>query len=128
MKKIPLPAEPTEDMITAAYTLIETMPKGSEARHKRIVAEVWRAMRDAAPPLKVGGLTKKQRQLLEAVADYIEEHGQSPSYREIMTLIDEAHLSQVYEVVKSLKRRGFIDHSPRSRRSIRILVRPGTKP
>lgn len=74
--------EPQRDQIEAAYLLVAQMKGGTEARDKALVAEVWRVMFDAVPYRRTG-LTTPQRQVLEAIADYIDDHKVSPTYEEI---------------------------------------------
>ena len=127
MKLIPLPAEPTPDMVSAAFMIIENLPKGTEARHKRMVVEVWKAMVSAAPGPRTGGITPRQRIALEIIADYIQEHGISPTYREIGAQMGKPSVSDVAGIIRSLKKRGFITKADGRRRSLRILIHPGTQ-
>lgn len=124
MKTKVLPIKPTNDMINAAYMLIETMPKGTDARHMRIVAEVYEAMAECAPLPTVTGLTPRMRTALEFICEYVDEHGRSPSFDEIGEHMGRVK-SDIFHIVKGLKRRGFINYGYGARRSIRVLVRPG---
>ncbi len=61
--------------------------------------------------------TKKQRQLLTYIEQFIGEHGYSPSYREIMAGCDYTSVATVALHVNSLISRGHLrkrDHSARS--------------
>ncbi len=61
--------------------------------------------------------TKKQQEILIFIADYIERHGYSPSYREIMTGLNYTSVATVALHVSSLIKRGHLikrDHSARS--------------
>lgn len=120
-----MPTEPTENMIQAAYMLIETMPKGTPERHRRIVAEVWRQMCEVAPPAATGGLTRRQQEVHEVIAAYIDDYKISPTYQEIA---DQLPIDKpaAHKIVRSLVRRGVcrISHL-RGVRSIELLFRPG---
>lgn len=61
--------------------------------------------------------TKKQRELLQYIDEFIQEHGYSPSYREIMAGLNYTSVATVALHVNSLLKRGHIrkrDHSARS--------------
>ena len=121
----PMPTIADGNMINAAYMLIETMPKGTPDRHRKIVAAVWEAMCEVSPATNIGGLTKRMRQGLEVITEYIDENGISPTYSEIQALTGGRHKSDIKHIVHSLRRRGFITFEDRKQRSIRIIRRPG---
>jgi SOS-response transcriptional repressor LexA len=61
--------------------------------------------------------TKKQRELLDFIESFIQAHGYSPSYREIMTGLKYNSVATVALHVNSLIKRGHLrkrDHSARS--------------
>lgn len=61
--------------------------------------------------------TKKQKELLSFIEEFIEKHGYSPSYREIMNGLDYNSVATVALHVNSLIKRGHLrkrDHSARS--------------
>ena len=61
--------------------------------------------------------TKKQRELLTHIEQFIGEHGYSPSYREIMTGLNYTSVATVALHVNNLIKRGHLrkrDHSARS--------------
>lgn len=61
--------------------------------------------------------TKKQRELLTYIEQFIGEHGYSPSYREIMSGLNYTSVATVALHVNNLIRRGHLrkrDHSARS--------------
>jgi SOS-response transcriptional repressor LexA len=74
--------------------------------------------------------TKKQRDILEFIAAFIEEHGYSPSYREIMKGLNYTSVATVSLHVNNLIRRGHLakrDHSARSLEVIKVEIQPETK-
>ena len=61
--------------------------------------------------------TKKQREILVYIEQFIQQHGYSPSYREIMNGLDYTSVATVSLHVNSLIKRGHLvkrDYSPRS--------------
>jgi repressor LexA len=61
--------------------------------------------------------TKKQRELLTFIEQFIGEHGYSPSYREIMTGLNYTSVATVALHINNLIKRGHLrkrDHSARS--------------
>lgn len=61
--------------------------------------------------------TKKQRELLTYIEQFIGEHGYSPSYREIMTGLNYTSVATVALHINNLIKRGHLrkrDHSARS--------------
>lgn len=81
--------------------------------------------------------TKKQRELLSFIEDFIAEHGYSPSYREIMTGLQYTSVATVALHVNSLIKRGHllkrdgkarsleVAHSTQKERVIESAVQPG---
>jgi len=67
--------------------------------------------------------TKKQRELLSFIEEFIGAHGYSPSYREIMKGLDYTSVATVSLHVNNLIRRGHLRKRDRSARSLE-LVKP----
>lgn len=72
--------------------------------------------------------TKKQRELLEFIAEFIAEHGYSPSYREIMVGCNYTSVATVALHVNSLIKRGHLIKRDRSARSLEVVDAEPTKP
>src|SRR5581483_6637406 len=70
--------------------------------------------------------TKKQKELLTFIEDFIAEHGYSPSYREIMAGTGHTSVATVSLHVNSLIKRGHLRKRDRSARSIEV-VKPSRK-
>ncbi len=66
--------------------------------------------------------TKKQRDILIYIEQFIGEHGYSPSYREIMNGLDYTSVATVSLHVNSLIRRGHLRKRDRSARSLEVVV------
>src|SRR5664280_664089 len=67
--------------------------------------------------------TKKQRDILTYIEQFIGEHGYSPSYREIMNGLHYTSVATVALHVNSLIKRGHLRKRDRSARSLE-LVKP----
>ncbi len=71
--------------------------------------------------------TKKQRELLTFIEQFIGEHGYSPSYREIMTGLNYTSVATVALHINNLIRRGHLrkrDHSARSLEVVEVSAQP----
>lgn len=76
------------------------------------------------PEVQPAGLTRRRREILLVIDDLIEEHGYSPTFREIMSAIGIHSPSTLHVHLHALKSTGWIDFEPRSPRTIRVLRRP----
>ena len=65
--------------------------------------------------------TKKQRELLEFIEQFIAEHGYSPSYREIMSGLQYNSVATVALHVGNLIERGQLRKRNRSARSLEVV-------
>jgi hypothetical protein len=65
--------------------------------------------------------TKKQKELLTFIEDFIAEHGYSPSYREIMQGTGHTSVATVSLHVNNLIKRGHLIKRDRSARSLEVL-------
>ena len=124
MKQKMLPTEADHNMIEAAYMLLETMPKGSEERHRRIAAEIWRTMVQFSPSPKRSGLTRYQQRVHETLAEMINENGEAPTYEELGRVLGRGKPA-VCQVLKAMRSRGVLTFSDHRSRSLRILIQPG---
>ena len=70
--------------------------------------------------------TKKQKQLLTYVEEFINAHGYSPSYREIMQGLNYTSVATISLHINSLISRGHLGKRNRSARSL-YLVKPNLK-
>jgi SOS-response transcriptional repressor LexA len=71
--------------------------------------------------------TKKQKELLDFIDAFINEHGYSPSYREIMNGLQYTSVATVALHVGNLIKRGHLrkrDHSARSLEVVKITALP----
>lgn len=66
-------------------------------------------------------LTDSQQKLYDKIIDYIDEYGFSPSFRELTKLTGKTSVSSTFHQLNILKRKGYIDYSPRLSRTIRVL-------
>ena len=72
--------------------------------------------------------TKKQRELLEYISNFIAEHGYSPCYREIMRGCNYTSVATVALHVNSLIKRGHLQKRDRSARSLEVITIDLDKP
>ena len=73
--------------------------------------------------------TKRQKELLSFIADFINEHGYSPSYREIMSGFNYTSVATVSLHVNNLIKRGHLrkrDYSARSLELVDAAAKPGS--
>lgn len=70
--------------------------------------------------------TKKQKELLTFIEDFIAKHGYSPSYREIMAGTDHTSVATVSLHINNLIKRGHLAKRDRSARSLEV-VNPSNK-
>jgi SOS-response transcriptional repressor LexA len=66
--------------------------------------------------------TKKQKELLTFIETFINEHGYSPSYREIMNGLNYTSVATVSVHVNNLIKRGHLIKRDRSARSLEVVV------
>lgn len=71
--------------------------------------------------------TKKQKELLAFIDAFIQEHGYSPSYREIMTGLNYTSVATVALHVNNLIKRGHLRKRDRSARSLEVVDASETK-
>lgn len=64
--------------------------------------------------------TKKQKELLSFIENFINEHGYSPSYREIMVGLNYTSVATVALHVNNLIKRGHLRKRDRSARSLEL--------
>jgi repressor LexA len=66
-------------------------------------------------------LTKRQKEILDYVNDFIEDHGYAPSYREIGKHFGLSSTATVCEHVQTLEQKGYLKTDPNEVRSIEII-------
>jgi repressor LexA len=65
--------------------------------------------------------TKKQKELLNFIEEFIETHGYSPSYREIMKALNYTSVATVSLHVNNLIKRGHLKKRDHSARSLEVV-------
>lgn len=68
-------------------------------------------------------LTKRQRQILDFIEDFMEERGYSPSLEEIANHFDLSSVATVHKHLTALEARGAIQRSHNQSRSISLIER-----
>lgn len=66
-------------------------------------------------------LTKRQKEVLDFVTQYIELHGYAPSYREIATAFKFGSVATVAEHIDSLVGKGFLQKNEHEARSLQLV-------
>ncbi len=66
-------------------------------------------------------LTKRQKEILDYLNEYVEDHGYAPSFEEIARHFRFSSLATVHEHLENLKRKGYIRKSYNESRSIQLL-------
>ena len=74
----------------------------------------------------VEGLTERQRQTLQFIAETVAERGYPPSVREACEALGLASSSTVHSHLQALQRKGYIKIDPTKPRAIEILFDPET--
>ena len=65
-------------------------------------------------------LTKRQKQILDFITEFIDREGYSPSMEEIADHFQFASLNAVFKHLESLSKRGFLRRDPNRARSIEL--------
>lgn len=65
--------------------------------------------------------TKRQKELLDFVADFIQEHGYGPSYREVMNGLGYKSVSTVATHIDGLIVKGYLRKRDNSARSLEVV-------
>ena len=68
-------------------------------------------------------LTKRQREILDYLARYIDENGYAPSFEEIAETMGYASLATVHEHLTNLERKGVIRRSYNESRGLEVVSR-----
>ncbi len=65
-------------------------------------------------------LTKRQKQVLDFIADFVERHGYSPSYEELAEGLDLASLATVHKHIQALEKKEYLNRSFNHSRSLEV--------
>jgi SOS-response transcriptional repressor LexA len=66
-------------------------------------------------------MTARQRQLLDFIRDYMQQHGYSPSYAEMAQVLAVNNKSGIHNLIRILQRDGFIERCRGRSRSLRLI-------
>jgi len=66
-------------------------------------------------------LSKEQQEVLQAIENYIEKNGYSPSVRELCELTERNSPATIHYHLKRLKTLGYIIYNEKQSRTIRII-------
>ena len=70
-------------------------------------------------------LTKRQKEILDYIHGFIDEHGYAPSFEEIARAFGYSSLATVHEHLSNLERKGYIRKSYNESRSIEMVPAEG---
>jgi repressor LexA len=73
-------------------------------------------------------LTRRQKQVLDFLVNFINRQGYSPSFEEIGKSLRLSSLATVHKHLETLERKGFIQRGHNQSRSIEVVALPGTVP
>jgi repressor LexA len=71
-------------------------------------------------------LTKRQKEILDFIHAFIDQHGYAPSFEEIADSFGYSSLATVHEHLSNLERKGYIRKSYNESRSIEMVPEDGT--
>lgn len=66
-------------------------------------------------------MTPKEKEVLQALKDYIEKYGYAPSFRELGTIMGISSSATISHHLVNLKKKGYIDYANKKSRTIKIL-------
>ena len=73
-------------------------------------------------------LTRRQKQVLDFLVRFINQHGYSPSFEEIGASLDLSSLATVHKHMQTLEKKGFIRRGYNQSRSVEVVAVPGSVP
>ncbi len=73
-------------------------------------------------------LTRRQKQVLDFLVNFINRHGYSPSFEEVGDGLDLSSLATVHKHIETLEKKGFIHRRSNQSRSVEVVAVPGTVP
>lgn len=68
-------------------------------------------------------LTKRQKEVLDYIADFIEQHGYSPSYEELAQGLDLASIATVHKHIQALESRSYLRRGFNQSRSLEVSAK-----
>ncbi len=73
-------------------------------------------------------LTRRQKQVLDYLVNFIDRQGYSPSFEEIAEGLDLSSVATVHKHLDTLERKGFIRRGYNRSRSVEVVAFPGSVP
>src|SRR5579863_3007277 len=73
-------------------------------------------------------LTRRQKQVLDFLVEFISRQGYSPSFEEIGESLTLSSVATVHKHIENLEKKGFIRRGYNRSRSIDVLAMPGPVP
>ncbi|MFJ7585649.1 transcriptional regulator [Bacillus cereus] len=66
-------------------------------------------------------LTRRQKEVLEAINEYINKHNYPPAFRDIADMLGIKSSSTISDLLHKLKNKGYISWEPTQPRTLRII-------
>lgn len=66
-------------------------------------------------------LTRRQKEVLEAISEYINKHNYPPAFRDIAAMLGIKSSSTISDLLHKLKNKGYISWEPTQPRTLRII-------
>ncbi|USK46364.1 transcriptional regulator [Cytobacillus oceanisediminis] len=66
-------------------------------------------------------LTRRQKEVLEAISEYINKHNYPPAFRDIADMLGIKSSSTISDLLLKLKNKGYISWEPTQPRTLRII-------
>ncbi len=66
-------------------------------------------------------ITKKQKEVLDCIEQFIKKHGYAPSYREIAKAVKRSSTATIFEHIKALKEKGWLKDCENQARALEVV-------
>ena len=66
-------------------------------------------------------ITKKQKEVLDCIEQFIKKHGYAPSYREIAKAVKRSSTATIFEHIKALKEKGWLKDCENRARALEVV-------
>jgi repressor LexA len=115
---------PTTGRTTGPTTARATEPATHAATAPAAATDRGNAAVPDERPLRRGGLTSRQRAILQLIRDAVDERGYPPSVREICEHVGLTSTSSVAHQLRMLEAKGYLRRDPHRPRALEVLLTP----
>lgn len=113
---MPIPPEPTPEMMAAALPTVRALMDCDTGRANSVIKAIYDLIIEVAPPLPCQALTDDQSAVLVIIDRVKTKTGKVPSHREISEEVDFSRPKVSY-IVKQLAKLGYLRPARRYRRT-----------